>query len=85
MIEKGELLYSSEAQACKSQEHSCVHHNVPGVGLVRVKVLRHYRVSSVEGIPPRRVPRGRFVPQSEVAMEGTLSASIRSNTADSAA
>lgn len=85
MIEKGELLYSSEAQACKDQEHSCVHHNVPGVGLVRIKVLRHYRVSPVEGIPPRRVPRGRFVPPSEVATEGTLSASNRSSTADSEA
>eukprot|EP01043_Picozoa_sp_COSAG02_P015909 COSAG02_NODE_688_length_18473_cov_77.428105_10_plen_113_part_00 len=76
VIEKGELLYSSEERACQDQAHSCVHHNVPGAGLVRVKVIRHYRVSPVEGIPPRRVPRGRFVPPAEVESESTLFAPI---------
>ena len=76
VIEKGELLYSSEEQACKDQENSCVHHNIPGLGLVRVKVIRYYRVSPVEGIPPRRVPRGRFIPPAELEAESTLFAPI---------
>lgn len=81
VIMKGELLYSDRTTACKvitpeeaeRGRQSCVHHNVPGVGLVRVRVQRYYRVSPSEGVPPSVRPircPGRFIPPAEVAAEG---------------
>jgi hypothetical protein len=74
VIERGELLFSLDATACRNQDTesedcSCIHHDVLGVGMVRVKVLRYYRVSPVEGRPARPVARGRFIPWMDVDTE----------------